>query len=54
MEWDRFVLGDCFDIMKEMEDKSVDFIFTSLPDISQGDFDNEIESYKKFHIKSLE
>ena len=54
MEWDRFVLGDCFDIMKEMEDKSVDFIFTSLPDISQGDFDNNIENYQNFQIKALE
>ena len=52
MEWNRFILGDCFDIMKEMEDQSVDFVFTSPPDISQGDWDNNIESYQNFQKKT--
>jgi site-specific DNA-methyltransferase (adenine-specific) len=53
MEWNRFLNADCFDVMSEIEDNSVDFIFTSPPDISQGDFDNEIESYKSFQRKAL-
>ena len=54
MEWNRFIRGDCFDVMGEMEDKSVDFVFTSPPDISQGDWDNDIESYQNFQKKTTE
>ena len=54
MEWNRFILGDCFDVMREMEDNSVDFVFTSPPDISQGDWNNNIESYQNFQKKTTE
>ena len=53
MEWNRFLNADCFDVMGEIEDDSVDFVFTSPPDISQGDFDNDIESYQDFQKKVL-
>ena len=54
MKWNRFILADCFDVMGEMEDGSVDFVFTSPPDISQGDWDNNIESYQDFQKKTTE
>ena len=54
MKWNRFILADCFDVMGEMEDGSVDFVFTSPPDISQGDWDNNIESYQDFQKKTIE
>ena len=53
MEWNNFLNADCFDVMGDIEDKSVDFIFTSPPDISQGDFNNDIESYKSFQRRAL-
>ncbi|SVB56298.1 uncharacterized protein METZ01_LOCUS209152 [marine metagenome] len=34
--------------MQEVEDKSVDLVFSSLPDISQTDFSNNITHYKMF------
>ncbi|SVC94793.1 uncharacterized protein METZ01_LOCUS347647 [marine metagenome] len=40
--------------MREMEDNSVDFVFTSPPDISQGDWNNNIESYQNFQKKTTE
>ena len=46
MKWNQFVQGDAFEIMPEMEDGSVDFLFTSPPDISQTEFEKDIESFK--------
>ena len=54
MKWNQFVRADCFDVMKDMSDKSVDFIFTSLPDISQTSFGNDIKSYQDFQRDALE
>ena len=42
MKWNQFVLGDCYKVMKEIDDKSVDLVFTSPPDISQTNFENDI------------
>ena len=52
MKWNQFVLGDCFDVMRELDDRSVDLVFTSPPDISQTDFDNDIAAYKDFQRKA--
>ena len=48
MEWNQFLLYDASKLMREVEDKSVDLIFSSLPDISQTDFSNNITHYKMF------
>ena len=52
MKWNQFVLSDCFDVMRELDDRSVDLVFTSPPDISQTDFDNDIAAYKGFQRKA--
>ena len=54
MKWNQFVQGDAFELMPEMEDGSVDFLFTSPPDISQTEFEKDIESFKLFQQKFLE
>ena len=54
MKWNQFVQGDAFEIMPEMEDGSVDFLFTSPPDISQTEFEKDIESFKSFQQRFLE
>ena len=48
MKWNTFVQGDCFDVMRSIEDRSVDLVFTSPPDISQTNFENDIGLYKAF------
>ena len=48
MKWNQFVLGDCYEVMKEIDDKSVDLVFTSPPDISQTHYTTDIKSYQGF------
>ena len=43
MKWNQFVNGDCFDVLEPIENQSVDLVFTSPPDISQTDFENDID-----------
>jgi len=52
MKWNTFVHGDCFDVMEDIEDRSVDLVFTSPPDISQTDFGKDIEMYKTFQRRA--
>ena len=52
MKWNQFVLGDCFDVMEEIDDRSVDLVFTSPPDISQTNFGTAIGFYKSFQQKA--
>ena len=52
VKWNTFVHGDCFDVMEDIEDKSVDLIFTSPPDIPQTNFENDIEMYKTFQRRA--
>ena len=52
MKWNQFVLGDCFDVMRELDDRSVDLVFTSPPDISQTNFGTAIGFYKSFQRKA--
>ena len=52
MKWNQFVLGDCYKVMKEIDDKSVDLVFTSPPDISQTNFENDIGLYKTFQRRA--
>ena len=42
MKWNQFVLGDSYEVMKEIDDKSVDLVFTSPPDISQTHYNTDI------------
>ena len=34
LEWNNFILGNSFDGMMEIEQNSVDLIFTSVPDLN--------------------
>ena len=52
MKWNQFVNADCFDVMEDIEDRSVDLVFTSPPDISQTDFGKDIEMYKTFQRRA--
>ena len=52
MKWNTFVHDDCFDVMEDIEDKSVDLVFTSPPDISQTEFGTAIGFYKAFQQKA--
>ena len=45
MEWNQFLLCDAADLMREVEDKSVDLIFSSLPDISQTHYKSAIVTF---------
>ncbi len=53
MEWNQFLLCDAADLMKEVEDKSVDLVFSSLPDISQTHFEKDTVSYKEFQANII-
>ena len=53
MEWNQFLLCDAADLMKEVEDKSVDLVFSSLPDISQTHFEKDTVSYKEFQTNVM-
>ena len=53
MEWNQFLLCDASDLMQEVEDKSVDLIFSSLPDISQTHFNTDTVSYKEFQANVM-
>ena len=44
----KFIHGNCFDELPKIEDRSVDLLFTSPPDISQANCDMNIEKYKRF------
>ena len=48
MKWIQFVRGDCYEVMKEIDDKSVDLVFTSPPDISQTHYNTDIKNYQVF------
>ena len=34
LEWNNLILGNCFDGMMQIEERSVDLIFTSVPDLN--------------------
>lgn len=53
MEWNRYVLGDCFDHFHEIEDDSVDLVFTSVPDLSETEME-DFGSYEKFLNKAVD
>ena len=46
MEWNQFLRCDASDLMREVEDKSVDLVFSSLPDISQTHYNTDTFNYK--------
>jgi site-specific DNA-methyltransferase (adenine-specific) len=50
----EFINGNCFDVLPDIEDKSVDLLFTSPPDISQTDCDLDVTKYKTFQHKFLQ
>jgi DNA modification methylase len=47
LNWNQLILGDCFDIMPQLEKNSVDLIFTSVPDLNDLGIDDIIE-YQNF------
>ena len=53
MEWNQFLLCDASDLMREVEDKSVDLIFSSLPDISQTHYNTDTLNYKVFQANVM-
>ena len=53
MEWNQFLRCDATDLMREVEDKSVDLIFSSLPDISQTHYNTDTVSYKEFQANVM-
>ena len=53
MEWNHFLRCDASDLMQEVEDKSVDLIFSSLPDISQTHYNTDTVSYKEFQANVM-
>ena len=53
MEWNQFLRCDASDLMQEVEDKSVDLIFSSLPDISQTHYNTDTVSYKEFQANVM-
>ena len=53
MEWNQFLRCDAADLMREVEDKSVDLIFSSLPDISQTHYNTDTMNYKVFQVNVM-
>jgi len=53
MEWNQFLRCDAADLMREVEDKSVDLIFSSLPDISQTHYNTDTVNYKVFQANVM-
>ena len=53
MEWNQFLRCDASDLMREVEDKSVDLIFSSLPDISQTHYNTDTVNYKVFQANVM-
>ena len=53
MEWNQFLLGNAFDIMPQVEDKSVELIFSSLPDISQTEYADNVSKYQQFQTTAM-
>ena len=53
MEWNQFLLCDASDLMQEVEDKSVDLIFSSLPDISQTHYNTDTVNYQVFQANVM-
>jgi len=46
MKWNQFVLGDSDFVLAELEDRSVDLVFTSPPDISQTHYNTDVLNYQ--------
>ena len=51
-----YVMGDAFEIMENIEENSVDLLFTSLPDLSQTQFgeSKDIDGYQDLQYLALE
>ena len=51
----EYILGDSFEVMCDMEENSVDLLFTSLPDLSQTSFgeSKDITSYQSLQKEAL-
>jgi len=52
LDWNQLILGDCFDIMSQLEDNTVDLIFTSVPDLNDLGID-DIKAYEDFVSKAM-
>ena len=47
LEWNQFLCVDSFDILSEIETRSVDLIFTSVPDLNDLNI-KDISTYETF------
>ena len=41
LRWNQFINGDCFELMPQLEERSVDLIFTSVPDLNDIGINNK-------------
>ena len=54
MKWNDYVLGDAFEGLAEIREASVDLVFTSLPDLSQTEWDaKSTDQYQGFQTRAL-
>ena len=53
LEWNQFLCADSFEIMEEIETRSVDLIFTSVPDLNDLNI-RDISTYETFISRSMD
>ena len=53
LEWNQFIHGDSFEIMEEIETRSVDLIFTSVPDLNDLNI-RDISTYETFINRAMD
>ena len=52
LRWNQFINGDCFELMPQLEERSVDLIFTSVPDLNDIGI-KDIAIYETFLINTM-
>ena len=53
LDWNQFIHGDSFDIISEIETRSVDLIFTSVPDLNDLNI-KDISTYETFINRAMD
>ena len=53
LEWNQFLCVDSFDILSEIETRSVDLIFTSVPDLNDLNI-KDISTYETFISNAMD
>ena len=52
LEWNQFINGNAFDIMMQIDQRSVDLIFTSVPDLNDLGI-KDIKEYENFVTQAM-